>query len=300
MFDYWLCGWRVLSELAIPELLAWEGEDKPPDVTILLGQLPAGVVDPIFVSPKVRVGRAKDILFDFGEVRVYLSADGTHIIIDFKELVDTITVREFLLGGVFGCLCYLRGYMPLHACCLRIGESVVAFAGPRKVGKSTLAMSLRQMGATVLSDDVAVLEMTQQGPLVWPAFPCIKLWEGSVEHYGIDTRGLPLLFSDKYLVPINSSFKRDSLYLNTIFLLEEGGMAGDLAQVPTLLAVHGLQNNLYKPRMAQRLMGENGVFQQVTNLAFRVPVYRLQRGGNCDEIRLCAERIYPWLHTKKD
>ena len=38
--DYDLCGWRVASEIALPDLPHWAGDTRPPDVTIGIGDVP--------------------------------------------------------------------------------------------------------------------------------------------------------------------------------------------------------------------------------------------------------------------
>ncbi|HJW86505.1 MAG TPA: hypothetical protein VJ440_07725, partial [Candidatus Brocadiaceae bacterium] len=49
--DYTLCGWRVRSELALPELLPWTGEAREPDVVITIDRVTPPAVPPIHTSP---------------------------------------------------------------------------------------------------------------------------------------------------------------------------------------------------------------------------------------------------------
>ncbi|HWF50481.1 MAG TPA: hypothetical protein VG294_07555 [Solirubrobacteraceae bacterium] len=81
-------------------------------------------------------------------VRMSLSADA-----DLAEAV------QVLIGSVFSCVLAQRGRTCLHASVVARDGRAVALVGPKRSGKSTLALACVQRGARVLADDVAAISI---------------------------------------------------------------------------------------------------------------------------------------------
>ena len=55
--DYLLCGWCVRSELPLPELLPWPGDEMPvADITITETGVPATLANPVTHGESLVVG----------------------------------------------------------------------------------------------------------------------------------------------------------------------------------------------------------------------------------------------------
>ena len=176
--DYFLCGWRVVSELPLPELTPWTGGHQPAHMTIRLGNDPRPLETPIQLSPTLQISADGSALLTNKEVATYALSRDHHVLICPHSDRDNPKIRVYLLGTIFGLICLRRGLFPLHASCVRIGGRAVAFAGPSAAGKSTLAAALTQRGHQLLADDVCVIDANDPArPMVLPAFPRSKLWE---------------------------------------------------------------------------------------------------------------------------
>ncbi len=102
MTDSFLCGWRVRSELHLPELAPWSGDDRAPDVVIRFGEVPAGLDDLVEDQPFLQIDRRGRCLLRLDNVAAYLVTGPGEVIVSPKPGVGDAEVRVFLLSSVFG------------------------------------------------------------------------------------------------------------------------------------------------------------------------------------------------------
>jgi hypothetical protein len=76
-----------------------------------------------------------------------------------------------------GYLLYQRGFHVLHASVvsLRGNEGAFAFLGMTGMGKSTMAASFLGAGHSILTEDVAAIDLSHGRPNAIPAFPWLKM-----------------------------------------------------------------------------------------------------------------------------
>ena len=223
MSDFLLCGWRVRSDLPLPELWPWTGDDRAPDIRISLGAVPAQLADPIHTTPVLQIGADGACRLEIAAVASFLVQSGDRIVVNAKVSAESAELRTFLLGGVLGLLVHQRGLFPLHAACVQMGDGAVAVAGPSGAGKSTLAAALVKRGHPLLADDVCVIDCAAiGGPMVLPAFPRLKLWADALAALDISTEGLERNRAgmDKFHLR-EASFTPTPVRLRRIILLEE-------------------------------------------------------------------------------
>jgi hypothetical protein len=67
----------------------------------------------------------------------------------------------------------------LHASSVALDGPLVAFAGPGRAGKSTLATALARQGHAIGSDDALLVEVRGAGVHALPAYPSVRLWRDS-------------------------------------------------------------------------------------------------------------------------
>jgi len=180
--DYQLCGWRVASDIVIPELLPWMGDDRPVDVHVRLGEPPEALPQPVFATPFLEIAADSTSLLKVMAGR-YLIRDGQEIIFRPGLGADPQDQSVFLLGTSLGLLLHQRGMFPLHASSVVIGERTVAMCGPSGIGKSTLVAALAARGHELLADDICAIDFGSQGDRldVLPALARVKLWQDSLE-----------------------------------------------------------------------------------------------------------------------
>jgi len=181
--DYDLCGWRVTSVIALPDLPRWTGDARNPDVTIEIGQ--AGPLDqPVVSTPLVQIDAEGRTRFGVEGVAQYRVEAGRRVIIDPAQPLDAPDIRLFLLGSALGYLCHQRGVMPIHAATVDIDGEAVCFAGASGAGKSTLADAFARRGHPVLSDDVSPLDPDHG--LILPSLRRIRMWGDAIDNAGWD------------------------------------------------------------------------------------------------------------------
>lgn len=222
--ERWLCGWRVDSELPLPDLLPWSGKERPTDLSIRVGKIPDELSALTIDGPLLRVAADGTCRFEVPNIATYL-VDPTGRSVTVQPIVDVAAaeIRVFLMSTVFGILCLRRGLFPLQASCVRIGNVAVALAGPSAVGKSTLAAAFVRRGYPLMSDDVTVVDVTAPGgPLVLPTFPRMKLWRDTMEMLEWPVEGLEQtrVGLPRYLLPVDNTFCANPLPLSSIWHLD--------------------------------------------------------------------------------
>lgn len=260
MSDYLLCGWRVRSELPLPELLPWTGDERAPEIHIREGAIPETLPDLVHSTPLLQIAADGTCRFALRRVGAYLVRRGCEVLVQPVVDKNAPELRTFLFGTVFGLLCYQRGLLPLHASCVRIGEEAVAFAGASGVGKSTLAAAFLKRGHDILADDITVVDVDRPGgPVVLPAFPRLKLWQDAMAVFDIDQSGVVPVRSElkKYAVPVEARFQATPLPLVAVYHLNtvRDPRHAEIRRLRGMEAVTSLHGDIY--RMAKLAhMGE--------------------------------------------
>jgi hypothetical protein len=256
--DSAICGLRVRSDLALPELLPWIGEGRDVDLVIRLGDVPDRVTDAADTHPLIQVSADGGCRFALPDVAAFLvSPDGRAVTVAPARGTTEADIRVFLLGTVFAIICQRRGLLPLHACCVRVGPKAVAFAGDSGVGKSTLAAHLWARGHALLADDITVVDIgAPGGPMVLPSFPRLKLWRDALESLGrtIDRLGPIRPGLDKYQLPLDDGFCNTPLPLAALVRLDGNRKTPDgLRLLDAVQGLGELGKVLYRPRLMLRL-----------------------------------------------
>ncbi len=279
--SYALCGLRIVSELPLPDLLPWGGDDRAPDVEIRLGTVPDRLERPVFEGPLLQVGKDGDCRYTVAGVAAYHVESGRHITIQPSMAPTAPDVRVFLLGSVFGLLCHSRGLVPLHSGCVEINGRAVAFAGGSGVGKSTLTAAFLRRGYRVLADDVTVVDVAAPGgPQVLPSFPRIKLWRDSLDGLGLCADGLERSRAqlEKFHLPVESCFSAVPLPLAAIYHLTMASdpRHGGITPLRGGMAMDDLAGAVYR-RMAATRMGRRAALMSALLRIAGLPSFRLAR-----------------------
>lgn len=254
--DRIISGLRVRSELPLTALLPWAGApDHPVDLTIELGLVPP-LPNPAVEHRFLQVDGEGTCRLGVPDVAAYrVTPDGRHVTIEQHGARNPAEARIFLLGTVFAIAVMRQGLLPLHACCVRIGDRAIAFAGESGAGKSTLAAALARRGLPILADDVTVVDLTSGTAIARPAYPSVKLWQESLDHIEVANAGLervrPAL--DKYHLPV-AAYCATPLPLAAIINLERiGGEDSRIRPMSKMASLTLLPAVLYRPQLMARL-----------------------------------------------
>lgn len=102
--------------------------------------------------------------------------------VSFARLGSTDdSLKLFILSEVLGIVLLQRGHYLLHSSGVKnkSGQAIL-FLGESGSGKSTTAAALIKTGFTILTDDLAVIKITDNIPYIVPAFNQYKVWSTTI------------------------------------------------------------------------------------------------------------------------
>ena len=162
------------------------------------------------------------VFFTIENVGKYFIKNENEVFIHRVKGVSDSDICIYLLGTCFAYLNMLKGYFSLHGSAIKTENGCIIFTGDSGVGKSTTAAGFIAKGYEILSDDVCVISFDNLGkPIVYPAFPQLKLWDNSVEKLGFEKEGLNMVSKNwqKFRIPTQGVFYDEPLPLIQIIEL---------------------------------------------------------------------------------
>lgn len=121
-------------------------------------------------------------MLDVPEVARYLVEDGSLITIEPMPQANIDEVGRFFRMTPLAALLFQRGIMAFHAAVAATRQGAILLAGDSGAGKSTLLAALLKRGWTMLSDDLAMVDLDEHGnPVVFPVCQDILLWPDATE-----------------------------------------------------------------------------------------------------------------------
>lgn len=266
MTDGYLCGWRIHSELDLPELALWRGDDRAPDVVIRLGDVPKRLDDLVEDGPFLQIDRRGVCLLRLDNVAAYLVPSAGEVIVAPRRGAAEVEIRVFLLSSVLGLLSHKRGLLPLRASCIAIDGKAVAFCGPSGAGKSTVAAQFALRGHALLADDVCVIDAhAAGGPRVLPGSPRLKLWRDTLDGLGIACDRLERNRPDqnKFHYICAKSFASAPVPLGGIFVLRAaapGAAEQNIRLTRPAEKIAALDKEVFRPRAGAALGRTKSLF----------------------------------------
>lgn len=189
MGDLLFCGWRLQSDMALPELNAWVGDPRR-TVDLVLRRGPAPEISGVLVeTPFLQVGRDRSCRLAIPTFGAFLIRDGKEIVVDATTPSAETELPTFLYGTLLRIVALQRGLLALPAAAVDAGGAIV-LAGRSGSGKSAAAARFAQRGHRVLADDIAVIEIEDE-PKVRVVAPSLKLWRDTVDMLGLSVPASP-------------------------------------------------------------------------------------------------------------
>jgi hypothetical protein len=187
------------------------------------------------------------------------------------------------LGPVLSYWFERRGLPTFHASAVSVEGRAIAFVSRHGGGKSGLAAGMIAVGASLLTDDLLVLE-ERDG--IWearPSYPLMRMWPDEAEHFLGRFDDLPLVQkdSDKRSVAIGEggfgTFHDASSPLACIYLATrvEGANAVEIQPVSRSEALIELVRHSFSPRLVEAVGLQPARLDRLARLVRSVPVRRL-------------------------
>ncbi len=296
MHKYTAYGLNINSALELPELISNESDTT--DVVIRIDKLESS---PFKDSSEYYTFTAKKegMYLFWQEIGTILISEGKEIIIDCIPNCEMSRLRLFILGAAMGTLLHQRGYIVLHASAVSIDGKGVVFTADKGRGKSTMAAALQTRGHGLIADDVVAIDFERENnPIIYPAFPQLKLWSEAVSYLGKNPDDLPLLTSkfDKREYLLKDNFIKQALPVKQIFVLGKGSeiTVNDLSPQEVMLY---LIRNTYVARFGSLLLKSNDPshFLKLTKLAKSVSIQRLLRPNSLDLLSEVAQVVEQYV-----
>ena len=154
-------------------------------------------------------------LLDVPDVARYLVEDGNLVTLEPVPQADKDKINRFFQMTPLAALLFQRGITAFHAAAAAGPHGAVLLAGDSCAGKSTLLMELLKRGWKMLSDDLSVVALNENGaPDVLPTFPDVVLWRDTLDKLNKENTG-----KNRQTVSMEERFTNTSQRLKTIYRL---------------------------------------------------------------------------------
>jgi hypothetical protein len=202
---------------------------------------------------------------------------GREIVGDPEKSMDESFMSILAQGPGISILLHQRGFLTLHAGCVKIGKYAVAFMGPSGAGKSTLAAALHVRGHGVVADDVTVIDNFGPIPAAYPGYPGLHLLPDMAGFFRDRLERPARVDADdqkaKYIV--QRGFSHAPVPIKRVYLVSDGPNV-EISPLKGHKAVYELINNSYWIRLTHDFRPAS-YFLQCARLCAQIPIMRLTR-----------------------
>lgn len=258
--DVHLCGWRVRSDVPLPQLAPWHGDSRHPDIRLrwlraaLDASWPPGLDVDADGSSRCHVP---------GLIQISVDANAREVVVTAADTIGAVQAR-FLLTTTLAVLSHRRHFFPLQASCVRIQDRAVVLAGPPASGKSTLAALLATGDCAVVADDVTVVAAGS----VQPVSAWVHLWRDAMDLLGLRPPATSIRPGlDKYGVE-RGLFRTEPVPIYTVCHLgtTPGRSPAGLRRLGRLEAVAALGARVWLRRFVQDLGADEALVKTPASL----------------------------------
>lgn len=305
MHHHSVFGGHLASELPFPELATVDPAE--PDWTLRTATPPPPPRRAEVVGEDSLNGVGIRLLSDDAGFRLELddtgtfdvSADGTTIHWYPGPRSPDRVVRADVMSRALVIALHIRGRLCLHGSAVAVSSGAIAFVAPSRHGKSSLAFSLVQAGARLLTDDILVVDA--ESAEATPGVQHVRLWQDAVESLRADEA--PGRLSRPGRKDVLSNLPEEMLAdgsapLRAIYNLrpmrdEPSEPAVARTRLPPREAALTI---LRHARLGNLLSGQEAarVLQRATSLARIVPVYDLKIARNWQRLPEAVQLLVEW------
>lgn len=196
---------------------------------------------------------------------------------------ETGMAELYILGQVMSYWFERQGLLTFHSSGVFIEGRAIAFVSRHGGGKSGLAAALVSEGAQLVTDDVLVLDESEDNWMTRSSFPLMRMWPDEAEHFLGSYADLPRVQKDseKRSVAVGEGgfgrFHETSSPLACIYLATrvEGADVVEIQPVPRSEALIELVRHSFSPRLVEAAGLQPARLDRLARLVRRVPVRRL-------------------------
>jgi hypothetical protein len=294
-------GLTILSEIEFPELNI-EINNATIDIEVKLEDLSERWS--ISGENSDFVIKKQFVMFKAYNIAIFSIEDGCKISVSPLDGFDEDKVRLWILGTCMGALLLQRKIIPLHGSAVVINGKAYAIVGDSGAGKSTLASAFTNNGYQILTDDVIAVTLDEKNtPIVTPSYPQQKLWQDSIESFGMKSKNYKSIHGreTKYYIPMSSSFYNASVPLaGVIELVKSENDSIEMKRIENLHRFYTLYSNTFRNFLLRELGLMQWHFDTCALMMNKIDFFRVLRplsGINAPQI---AETILPKLFKGRE
>lgn len=278
-YAYYAFGLNILSELPLVELECPVIPDANIDVFIKVLDFPGNAIQ--LESKRGFTVHKNEVAFEVPNIALFSIRDGKEIIVVPLEEFNEDRVKLYVLGTCMGVLLMQQQILPLHGSAIAVNGKAYAIVGNSGAGKSTLASAFINEGYKLISDDVIPVTFSDNNiPIIQPSYPQQKLWEESLNNFGMDAERYQPLFEreTKYSIPVKNSFHNRPIPLGGIFELIKGSAESvEIRKAEGLEGFRILLQHTFRGPLLQRLGLKEWQFVYSSNILRGVQTFQLTR-----------------------
>jgi len=223
-------------------------------------------------------------LLDAPDVARYLVEDGHRLIIERAHHANEADVIRLARTTPLAALLYQRGMFAFHAAAVSPNPSGLRdpkgliLAGDSGAGKSTLLAALLQNGWQMLSDELAIVSLDEEGkPIVFPTHPEVLLWNDATEKLNLHGKTSRVL-ETREVYPAPNQFIASPLPLCAIYWLSvHNGEKIEEEQIRGSKFFQAINTLLYNSHIADALLDRAAHFRLASALTQTISLHRLKR-----------------------
>lgn len=291
MFFYKLYGLIFRSNTEIEQLLV-SGEVSTFDAEIIFGQVPMEIKD--YIEQDYTFGYREDAYWFLNNRAVFYVWGGKQIVVEMFDNVPIKSAIPFVLGYCISMLFGQRNRMAVHCSSVKIKDSAVLIAGNSGAGKTSLTTKFLEAGDSFLTDDIAVLDVTESTVTVYPAFPRQNLCEDIVDKYGYDKTALSCVDADrdKYMINRSEQFCDIPSKLHSMFVITTH--KGNEVEVEEITGTDKLKifiDNLFAEHIIRKFGLPATHMTICLKIIQNIKIYLLKRPENIDSTEMQRQKI---------
>ncbi|MCR8871001.1 aldolase [Peribacillus frigoritolerans] len=295
-------GLNLFSQIPLPEVPRLGISKDMSDVEIEYGDLSELWEKQVLLPKQKYVVEDHMVMFEVPGIAIFKIQEGKKITVSPISNSDEDHIRLYILGTCMGIILLQKKVLPLHGSAIDINGKAYAFIGDSGAGKSTLAAAFLKEGFQLLSDDVIPVSLSKDNrPFITPSYPQQKLWQESLQVFGIEKKDYQPLFEreTKFSVPVTSSFTNKPLPLSSVFELvktEHGEVT--LQKINQLERFRTLFCHTYRNFLVPRLGLMEWHFMESVNILNKIHMYQLHRPNTGFTVNNLVSQILEYINEE--
>ena len=285
MWYYQIFGLTVASDYEFGEAYPIEPTDKV-DVTIAWEDMADEYKNPTEMEQNKGTGCISHIEKDWACIRyinngTFMIKNGDKISYYLVEGYDKTYVNQIMLCSCMTIIAFQRNRLIIHGSGIFYKGKTLIISGNSGAGKSSLSSEIMARNYLQMADDQVVIDIEDNRPVAYPAFPIRKLCVDTVEKLNLPKERLvpmPDVDREKYGLILKDEFYNQKAELGGMVILQVGDV-----QEPELQEITGseklkcITSSFFRSDMYEVGGFPPELFMKTVMVANQMPVFVLTR-----------------------